>query len=114
MKTQLYYILIASLFILFATTSCNKKNPETNSYCTITGFVYEEGTDNRISNADVTLSPTGKPGKTNSDGYFEFTNLDNDQYTITVQKSGYITNRKTVSTEAGQTINISIPLEKEN
>lgn len=114
MKTKSIYLLFTILTLFVLTISCNKKNPETNSYCTITGFVYEEGTDNRISNADVTLSPTGKPGKTNNDGYFDFTNLDNDQYTITVQKSGYITNRKTVTTEAGGTINVSIPLKKEN
>jgi hypothetical protein len=38
--------------------------------------------------------------------------LDAQQYTITVQKDGYSTNRKTVTVFAGEKTEASIPLTK--
>lgn len=83
-------------------------------YCTILGTVIDYNTGDVLENALVTLSPSGMNSYTGSDGRFVFSNLDEPQYTITVQKSGYITNRKTVLTEAGETIDVSIALIKEN
>ena len=114
MKIKLFCILIAVFTLTFVITSCNKKKNDTSFLCTITGTVIETGTNNSVSGATVTLSPSGKNTYTGTDGRFEFTDLDNNQYTITVQKNGYQTNRKTVTTEAGGTINVIVDLEKED
>lgn len=111
MKTRLYYILIASLMLLFVTTSCSKKS-SSNYSCTIAGTVIELDSGDPVQSATVTLSPSGVTTYTGYDGSFEFLNLYASQYTITVQKTGYKSNRKYVTTEAGGTINVSITLEK--
>jgi hypothetical protein len=48
------------------------------------------------------------------DGRFEFKDLEAVQYTITVQKTGYQTNRKTVTAVAGESVKADIPLIKTN
>lgn len=111
MKTRLHYILIASLMLLLVTTSCSKKS-SSNYSCTIAGTVIELDSGDPVQSATVTLSPSGKNTYTGYDGSFEFLDLNDTQYTITVQKTGYKSNRKTVTTEAGGTINVSITLEK--
>lgn len=102
---------IAIILLLLIATSCSKKK-EYNTFCTITGSVVDNDTSDAVPGATVTLSPSGKNTYTGSDGHFEFVDLDANQYTLTVQKSGYVTNRKTVTTEAGGTINVSITLNK--
>ena len=114
MKTKINYILIASMMLLFVITSCNKSSSSSgSSFCTITGTVIELQTGDPVQNATVTIAPSGKNTYTGSDGHFEFLDLDAKQYDITVQKSGYKTNFKHVTTEAGGTINVSITLEKD-
>jgi len=111
MRTKIHYILLASLILLFATASCSKKK-EYNIYCTITGIVIDYETSQAIQGATVTLSPSGMNAHTGDNGYFEFNDLYEKEYKITAQKSGYKTNWKTVATVAGETINVSIELEK--
>jgi hypothetical protein len=65
-----------------------------------------------IAGALVTLAPSGKNTYTGVDGFFEFQNLDAQQYTLTVQATGYSTNRKTVTVVAGATAAVNITLEK--
>lgn len=113
MKTKALFLLIAGLMLVFVATSCKKKKTEVNTSCVITGTVIENPTGNPVSNATVTLSPSGKNTYTGSDGHFEFIDLDEAQYTMTVQKIGYVTNRKIVTLSAGSTQTVSITLEKE-
>lgn len=113
MKTKITGIIIICLVLLFATSSCKKDTTVVNTYCTITGTVIELQTGDPVQNATVTIAPSGKNTYTGSDGHFEFLDLDAKQYDITVQKSGYKTNFKHVTTEAGGTINVSITLEKD-
>jgi DNA-binding winged helix-turn-helix (wHTH) protein len=62
----------------------------------------------------VVLSPGGKTKTTGSDGRYEFQDLDAAQYTITVQKNGYQTNRKTVTAVSDEKTEANIPLTKSN
>ena len=96
---------------LFLLQSCSKKQ-EYNTFCTISGTVIENNTGDPVAMATVTLTPSGKNTYTGSDGHFEFIDLDANQYTMTVQKTGYVTNRKTVTLSAGGTEIVSIALEK--
>ena len=68
----------------------------TTQSTTISGTVIDLDTGDPIQQATVTLSPSGRNTYTGYDGHFEFLDLDARQYTITVQKTGYLTNRKTV------------------
>lgn len=105
-------LLMACALLFCFSTSCTDDLIEYDTYCTISGTVIDVETGDPIPQATITLSPSGKNTYTGSDGHFEFVDLDARQYTITVQKNGYTTNRKTVTTIAGGTLDVSITLQK--
>ena len=81
----------------------------------ISGTVIDLEKGEPIEGALVTLSPTGMNVYTGSDGRFEFHDLDAPrQYTITAQKTGYCTNRKTVTIIQGDVVSFIIILQKSN
>ncbi|MCL2649467.1 MAG: carboxypeptidase-like regulatory domain-containing protein [Candidatus Azobacteroides sp.] len=85
-------------------------NPDHETFATLYGIVSDNDTGDPIGAAAVVLSPGGKTTVSGSDGRYEFKNLDAQQYTITVQKSGYQSNRKTVTAVAGEPVQADIPL----
>lgn len=106
-------ILVMCLMALSLFLSCAKE--EHDSFGTLYGVVSDSKTGNSLDNVTVTLSPGGTTKLTGSDGQFEYTSLTPQQYTITVQKSGYQTNRKDVMAIVGEkiTANISMtPIEE--
>ena len=80
-------------------------------FSTVCGTVVNSETMEPIEGVSVVLSPSSKNMVTGADGRFEFAELDAVQYTITVQKSGYSTNRKTVNAIAGETTETTITME---
>ena len=80
-------------------------------FATVSGTVVDATTMEPIKGVSVQLSPSSKNMVTGADGRFEFAELDAVQYTITVQKSGYSTNRKTVNAIAGETTETTITME---
>lgn len=80
-------------------------------FATVSGTVVDATTMEPIEGVSVLLSPSGKNTVTKADGRFEFAEVDAMQYTITVQKSGYSTNRKLVNAIAGETTDVSITME---
>jgi uncharacterized membrane protein len=105
-------ILILISFAILATcikSSCTK---EYDSFGTLYGVITDHETGNPIGIASLVLSPGGKTKTTGEDGMFEFNDLDPQQYTITVQKTGYQTNRKTITVVSGEKTEANIPLTK--
>lgn len=102
--------MLFAVAILFA--AC--ETVEFDNFSTITGTVIDADTQSPISGVNVNLSPSGKNAITGNDGYFQFVELDVLQYTITVQKTGYATNRKTVTANPGETEDIVITMKKTN
>lgn len=80
-------------------------------FATICGTVVDSETMAPIEGVSVILSPSSKNTMTTADGRFKFAELDAVQYTITVQKSGYSTNRKLVNAIAGETVETTITME---
>lgn len=111
MKIRFSTILMAFAMLLCVSTSCDDGLIEVDTMGTIAGSVVELNTGDPVQNATVTLSPSGKNTYTGSDGAFEFLDLDARQYTITVQKTGYETNRKQVTTAAGGVVEVKITLK---
>ena len=102
---------MAFAMLLCVSTSCDDGLIDVDTMGTISGTVVELNTGDPIQNATVTLSPSGKNTYTGSDGAFEFLDLDARQYTLTVQKTGYETNRKTVTTVAGDVVHVDLTLK---
>jgi hypothetical protein len=92
---------------------CNScKKDEYNLFSTLYGVINDAETNDPISGATVTLSPGGKSQTTGTDGRYEFAEVDAVQYTITVQKTGYQTNRKTITAIAAEKTEANISLTK--
>jgi hypothetical protein len=109
-KTTVF--LFACLLLLAAGSGCTKT--ERNLFASLHGLVTDNATNEPISGASVVLAPGGKTKTTGDDGRYEFADLDPAQYTITVQKTGYATNRKTVTAVIGEDTEANIPLTKSN
>ena len=105
-------ILLSCVFLLGTFSGCTK--PEHDLFATLYGIVNDHETGDPIASASVVLSPGGKTITTGTDGRFEFLDLDAQQYTITVQKTGYQTNYKTVVAVASEKTEVNIPLTKNN
>jgi uncharacterized membrane protein len=103
-------ILLTCTLLLALCNSCEKK--EYNTFATLHGIVNDHDTGELIDVATIVLSPGGKTTTTGSDGRYEFLNLEPQQYTVTVQKNGYNTNRKTITAVSGENTEANIPLTK--
>lgn len=100
--------LIATSLLVF--TSCKKE--EYNLYTTLAGAVLDASNGEPLAAVTVTVSPSGKSYVTGSNGTFEFIDMDAQQYTISAQKTGYATNRVKVTGVAGETVEATISLTK--
>lgn len=114
MKNRIGSVLIVCTTLFCLNTSCSDDSVDYDVFCTVSGTVIDLDSGDPIQQATVTLSPNGYNTYTGVDGRFEFIDLDARQYTVTVQKTGYATNRKTVTTIAGGVVDINLTLKKMN
>lgn len=77
----------------------------------ITGIVKDYNTGSFVSNCQVTLEPTGQTVVTNSNGAFNFLEVDPGTYNITYKKAGYADESKIVNAVSGQQIDASVLLK---
>lgn len=96
---------------IFSLSSCNQY--QYDFYSTIEGVVVD-GVSSPIEGARVTLSPSGLNTLTDQNGSFIFSELEQTKYTVTAQKKGYSTDRKEVSTYAGESVKITLILNTSN
>jgi len=104
-------LIFASAILLMTAAvcfSCSKTTPD--NFGTLFGAITDYATGEPVSAANIVLSPGGKTAVTGSDGHYNFESLDPQQYTVTVQKSGYQTNRKTATVVAGESVQADLTL----
>ncbi len=106
---QVYFTLAIGLSLFL--TGCAKKVVDTS--ISIYGTVVEIGTQQPLNNVLMTLIPSSRNSYTGNDGYYEFLDLEAQQYTLTAQKEGYKTDRKTVTLHAGERQQVTFTLTKE-
>ncbi|MDR1155733.1 MAG: carboxypeptidase-like regulatory domain-containing protein [Bacteroidales bacterium] len=102
--------VFSAILLIAICNSCSKDTPDL--FSTIHGIVSDHETGAPIETASIVLSPGGKTSVSGVDGRYEFKDLEATQYTVTVQKAGYHTNRKTVTAVAGESVQVDIPLTK--
>ena len=102
-------ICVLAIMLLTCLFGCSKSD-DYEIFARIHGTVTDYQTGEPLENASVVLSPSGLSRQTDANGYFLFDELDVQQYTITVQKTGYQPNRKTVTTISGETQQVDIQL----
>lgn len=110
MKKVISTVLL-SLSILIGLSSCSKDD-DYAVFSTLHGIVTDDATAEPIPGATVTLSPGGKTQTTGSDGLYQFSEVDPIQYTVTVQKVGYSTNRKMITVISGEATEANVTLHK--
>ena len=98
----------AVILLVFA-VGCSSSD-DYEIFAKIQGVVTDYQTGEPLTNASVTLSPSGLSKQTDANGFYRFEELDAQQYTITVQKSGYQPNRKTITAISGETQQVDIQL----
>lgn len=100
--------IITSIFLFASCISA----PDYAFFSNIYGYVTDSSDGEPISGATVMLIPGNRTQQTGTDGSFRFENLDVKQYTLSVQKANYQTNRKTVTAVIGEDIQVSIQLSR--
>lgn len=103
-------ILLCFIVVLIS-TACSET--EYSVFSTLHGIVSDYETCELVSGANVVLSPGGITKITGNDGYFEFQELSPQQYTVTVQKAGYATNRKSITAVSGETTEVNIVITRQ-
>lgn len=106
----MYKFLISGLTAVFILVGCTQ--PDYEVYSTIVGAVTDYETGSVLENATVTLVPSSVSHTTDANGQFSFEHLDAGQYTVSVQKSGYVPNRKNITAVSGETVEANIALSK--
>ncbi|MDE7377699.1 MAG: carboxypeptidase-like regulatory domain-containing protein [Paraprevotella sp.] len=102
--------LLFYLLTFFTFTSC--ANTEHEVFASVHGIISNNQTGEAIPNATIQLSPGGIIKTNRNDGYFEFNELTPGQYTITVQKTGYYTYRKSFDAITGTNTEVNITLSQ--
>ncbi len=104
-------IIFLTCGLVLGLTSCAKQIVDTT--VSIYGNVVEAGTQIPLQNVMMTLMPSSVNVYTGTDGYYEFLDLNAQQYTITAQLDGYRSDRKTVTLVAGDNKQVTFALHKE-
>lgn len=105
MRNIKFFIL---LFILVL-TSCAKDIVDLT--CTIEGIVKDKDTGIPLINCEILITPSNNSVTTASDGVYSFKGLEPGEYTLTYNKSGYISDSRTVSINSGETSKIEMLLK---
>lgn len=101
-------LILLALSLPFLFSGCAKKIEDVT--VTIYGTVVDANTQTPIDGVLITLTPGAKNKYTGGDGYYEFPDLVQQQYTLTAQKTGYHTDRKNVSSFPGEMVEITFTL----
>ncbi len=80
-------LLTIALSLVIINHSC-KPDPE-EELGSIYGIVTDKANGEPVKNANVQLRPSGETSLTGNDGRYEFLDLKNGNYSITVSKTGY-------------------------
>lgn len=100
------------LSILLATSSlfpgCGSY--EYDIWSTVRGTATDYCTGDPLQAVSVMLMPGAYTLQTGADGRFEFTDLEEGQYTLSLQKNGYMSNRKTITAISGEITETTIQL----
>ena len=112
MKKTICLFVLSALIVCAAVSSCTKESYDSIN-TTITGTVLDNESGDALGGVQITLLPGGRNTYSGSDGFFQFNDIEAQQYTIQAQKTGYRTERKTIHPNAGETCVVSINMWKE-
>lgn len=112
MKTTIRSFTLIVLLLNSILTSCTREYYD-NINVTITGTVVDHDTEEALSGVALTLLPGGRNTYTGSDGVFQFNEIEAQQYSVQVRKTGYKDDRSSINPSPGETIVLHFTMTKE-
>ena len=104
-----YFKIFIAILALVVISSCAKDVVDLT--CTIEGVVKDQTTGLPLSNCEVILTPTNRTITTAGDGAYSFTGLEQGEYTLTYNRSGYISDTRTISVKSGEVFPVEMLLK---
>lgn len=106
------FLLLAIVCLPMLFGGCAKRIVDVT--ITIYGTVVDADTHLPINNALLWLSPNTSGSRyTGSDGYYAFSDIDCQNYTVWVSKDGYGPDKKDVTPNPGEKVEVTFVLKKE-
>ena len=105
-----FLLPLLTIISVLAVYGC--KTYDYDYYGKISGTVLDYTDNSPIENATILMMPGSRTVQTGPDGNFIYEGLEAGQYTLSVQKSGYQSNRKIVEVISGENSETSIYLTK--
>lgn len=88
--------------------SCTKDVVDTTG--NLVGIISDSRSGTFLSGVSVALTPTGKTYTTGLDGKYEFRNIESQEYSVSVSKSGYQSDKRATFVQASQDTNLDFQL----
>lgn len=82
--------LVLLVFLCYALCSCSPEDNPATKLGSIFGTVTDFATGDPIANANVRLIPRGETALTGSDGSFQFNDVTDGKYSLSLSKNGYV------------------------
>lgn len=113
MKTKQLIKIAALMMVCCMIYGCTPEDT-TEKLGTIYGTVTDFASGDPISNANVRLNPRGETTLTGMDGTFEFVDLPNGSYSLSLSKNGYVDldDDYVIKIESGNAVQRAIQLQK--
>lgn len=86
MKTNHFIKFVALLLVCCIMFGCGKNKNIGSIYGTVTDYA----TGDPVGNANVSLNPRGETTLTGSDGTFQFNDIEDGNYSLSLSKNGYV------------------------
>ena len=102
------YIMLAFI-ILFLLNGCADKPTETTTLGSVHGTVFDQSNNSELAGATVSIQNVGNR-TTDNNGYFEFLDLEENTYTLTAEKAGYVIETAQVEIEANTNKEVNFTL----
>ena len=104
---KVYYILIILMLLIFA--SCADKPTETTTLGSVHGTVFNQSNNSELAGATISIQNVGNR-TTDNNGYYEFLDLEENTYTLTAEKAGYVIETAQVEIEANTNKEVNFTL----
>ena len=108
-------LLLSTLLIFISILNLNSCKPDSiEEFGSIYGVVTDKATGEPVKNANVQLRPLGETTLTGTDGRYEFVELKNGEYSITVSKTEYtdLVDDYVIAIDGGKAIRRDVQIEK--
>lgn len=93
-----YQFLLLPLFLLL--TACSPDPVDTTG--SISGTIRDAFDNSVLQGVTITLSPSGRSTVTGTDGYFQFSDVEQGEYAVSVNRADYVPDSKKVTVHVGQ------------